>query len=299
MAKRPLTPRECELVVSSLYVMELIPFEGIMERLESITLRDIIGPVASGEMTREQAADALDQYIKVRRRRFRNVPPEHLWSLDDRMEQEALRMIRKRAPLTAGEKLQPKAIPFEMGDTVEMTVTEIQERNGKVNVIGKVGQVTAKLPVANRQAIKGTKTMSAWITGIEKKPALIHLSTSDYGKHQPSADVQAAYVTAIAALRRYFESAELPSTEEVDLAKSLFQRMIRRDQNDWFTVYVAMGRPQLDHVRRWVKVIQMLGKSLRGDDESTRQLASQEDRFFKDALLRACRAAEKNFSTLT
>ena len=27
-----------------------------------------------------------------------------------------------------------------------MTVTEIQERNGKVNVIGKVGQVTAKLP---------------------------------------------------------------------------------------------------------------------------------------------------------
>ncbi|WP_214850277.1 hypothetical protein [Exiguobacterium sp. s193] len=295
MAKRPLTPRECELVVCSLYVMELIPFEGIMERLESITLRDIIEPVATGDGTREQAADALDQYIKVRRRRFRNVPPEHLWSLDDRMEQEALRMIRKRSPLSAGEKLQPKAIPFEMGDTVEMKVTEIQERNSKVTVIGKVGQVTAKLPVANRQALKGTKTISAWVTGIEKKPALIHLSTSEYGKHEPSSEVKAAYVTAIRALRNFFETDERPSTEEVDLAKSLFQRMIRRDQNDWFTVYVAMGRPQLDHARRWVKVIQMLGKSLRGDEDATRQLASQEDRFFKDALLRACRAAEKNF----
>ncbi|KOP28945.1 hypothetical protein ADM98_08455 [Exiguobacterium sp. BMC-KP] len=297
MAKRPLTPRECELVVCSLYVMELIPFEGIMERLESITLRDIIGPVARGESTREQAADALDQYIKVRRRRFRNVPPEHLWSLDDRIEQEALRMIRKRSPLSAGEKLQPKAIPHEMGDTVEMKVTEIQDRNNKVTLIGKVGNVTAKLPVANRQAYKGNKTIPAWITGVEKKPALLHLSTSDYGKHQPSEDIKAAYATAVEALRNYFETNELPTTEEVDLAKSLFQRMIRRDQNDWFTVYVAMGRPQLDHVRRWVKVIQMLARSLRGDEEATQQLASQEDRFFKDALLRACKAAEKNFTS--
>ncbi len=70
--------------------------------------------------------------------------------------------------------------------------------------------------------------------------------------------------------------------------------MIRRDQNDWFTVYVAMGRPQLDHVRRWVKGHPDARPLLRGDEEATQQLASQEDRFFKDALLRACKAAEKN-----
>ncbi|MCY1691529.1 hypothetical protein OVA29_13215 [Exiguobacterium sp. SL14] len=210
MAKRPLTPRECELVVCSLYVMELIPFEGIMERLESITPRDIIGPVARGESTREQAADALDQYIKVRRRRFRNVPPEHLWSLDDRIEQEALRMIRKRSPLSAGEKLQPKAIPHEMGDTVEMKVTEIQDRNNKVTLIGKVGNVTAKLPVANRQAYKGNKTISAWITGVEKKPALLHLSTSDYGKHQPSEDVKAKICDCCRGVTSLFRDERTP-----------------------------------------------------------------------------------------
>ena len=41
----------------------------------------------------------------------------------------------------------------------------------------------------------------------------------------------------------------------------------------------------------------MLARSLRGDEEATQQLASQEDRFFKDALLRACKAAEKNFTS--
>ncbi len=44
MAKRPLTPRECELVVCSPLRNGTHPVRGIMERLESITLRDIIGP---------------------------------------------------------------------------------------------------------------------------------------------------------------------------------------------------------------------------------------------------------------
>lgn len=292
MAKRPLTPRECELIVCSLYCMELIPFEGIMDRLESITLRDIIGPLAENKKTREEAAAELEQYIKVRRRRFRNVPPEHLWSLDDRTEQEALRMIRKRSPIPAGEKLQPKSIPYEMGDEVESKITEIQERNGKVTVFGKVDGVTTKLPVGNRQQLTSDKTINAWVTGVEKKPPLLHLSISDYGKHQPSEDVLAAYATSLSKLLDYFESGESPTADEADLARSLFQRIVRRDQNDWFTVYVAMGKPQLDHVRRWVKILQMLTRSLRGDEESSKQLAIQEDRFFKDALLRACRTGK-------
>ncbi|MBR2758610.1 MAG: hypothetical protein IKD52_11190, partial [Exiguobacterium sp.] len=91
MAKRPLTPRESELIATALFVVGSVPYSGHIDRLESLTLRDIADDYLNGTATSADAIDALDQYIYVRRHRFKNVTPHNLWTLDDRTEQEALR----------------------------------------------------------------------------------------------------------------------------------------------------------------------------------------------------------------
>ncbi|WP_396128051.1 hypothetical protein [Exiguobacterium mexicanum] len=60
MAKRPLTPRESELIATALFVVGHVPYVGHIDRLESITLRDIADDYLSGKNSVSDAVEALE-----------------------------------------------------------------------------------------------------------------------------------------------------------------------------------------------------------------------------------------------
>lgn len=293
MAKRPLTPRESELIATALFVVGNIPYVGHMDRLESITLRDIADDYLSGKQSITEAVEALDQYIYVRRHRFKNVTPNNLWTLDDRSEQEALRYIVRRPELKKGETLNKQNQPFTLGQDIEFKVDKQLDRGQFRIYIGKLNGYTVKAQSKDKAKLKSVK---GWITHLDRKDRLAFVNISEFGREPIDLDTKHRFESMSAALLGWFTAATLPSETEAMTAKQMIATLQRRDQPYWFTLTVAMNHPKPEHVKRWGTVVNLLVKASTGDATSIETLEAQEDKYFKDAFLRALRALQKEMS---
>ncbi|MCT4786694.1 hypothetical protein ACFQO8_06215 [Exiguobacterium aestuarii] len=293
MAKRPLTPRESELIATALYVVETIPYAGYIDRLESLTLRDIADDYLNGTLASADAIDALDQYIFVRRHRFKNVTPHNLWTLDDRTEQEALRHISKRPELKKGQTLNKRNQPFQVGQDIEFKVDKHVDRGQFRIYIGKQQGYTCKAQSKERDKLK---VITGWVTHIDPKDRLVFVNVTDFGRLPMEQSMKQELESMSASLLGWFATATLPSEEEALLAKQMIATLQRRDQPYWFTLTTALNHPRPEHVKRWGTVVNLLVKATTGDQKAVQTLETQEDKYFKDAFIRALRALHQEMT---
>lgn len=296
MAKRPLTPRESELIATALFVVGTVPYAGHIDRLESLTLRDIADDYMNGTITSASAIDALDQYIYVRRHRFKNVTPHNLWTLDDRTEQEALRHISKRPELKKGQTLNKRNQPFQVGQNIEFKVDKHIDRGQFRIYIGKQQGYTCKAQSKEREK---HKTLSGWITHIDPKDRLVFVNLTDYGRLPLEKEYKEQLESMSVALLGWFATATLPSETDALTAKKMLATLQRRDQPYWFTLTEALNHPRPEHVKRWGTVVNLLIKASTGDQKAIQTLETQEDKYFKDAFIRALRALHEHLSKST
>ncbi|WP_214748955.1 hypothetical protein [Exiguobacterium sp. s189] len=293
MAKRPLTPRESELIATALYVVETIPYAGYIDRLESLTLRDIADDYLNGTLPAADAIDALDQYIYVRRHRFKNVTPHNLWTLDDRTEQEALRHISKRPELKKGQTLNKRNQPFQVGQDIEFKVDKHVDRGQFRIYIGKQQGYTCKAQSKERDKMK---SVTGWVTHIDPKDRLVFVNVTDFGRLPMEQSMKQELESMSASLLGWFATATLPSEKEALLAKQMIATLQRRDQPYWFTLTTALNHPRPEHVKRWGTVVNLLLKASTGDQKAIQTLETQEDKYFKDAFIRALRALHEEMT---
>lgn len=293
MAKRPLTPRESELIATALYVVETIPYAGYIDRLESLTLRDIADDYLNGTLPATDAIDALDQYIYVRRHRFKNVTPHNLWTLDDRTEHEALRHISKRPELKKGQTLNKRNQPFQVGQDIEFKVDKHVDRGQFRIYIGKQQGYTCKAQSKERDKLK---SVTGWVTHIDPKDRLVFVNVTDFGRLPMEQSMKQELESMSASLLGWFATATLPSEEEALLAKQVIATLQRRDQPYWFTLTTALNHPRPEHVKRWGTVVNLLLKASTGDHKAIQTLETQEDKYFKDAFIRALRALHEEMT---
>ncbi len=293
MAKRPLTPRESELIATALFVVGSVPYSGHIDRLESLTLRDIADDYLNGTATSADAIDALDQYIYVRRHRFKNVTPHNLWTLDDRTEQEALRHISKRPELKKGQTLNKRNQPFQAGQEIEFKVDKHVDRGQFRIYIGKLQGYTCKAQSKEREKMK---SVSGWITHIDPKDRLVFVNVTDFGRMPIEPAMKQELESMSASMLGWFATATIPSEEEVLLAKQMIGTLQRRDQPYWFTLTTALNHPRPEHVKRWGTVVNLLIKASNGDQKAIQTLETQEDKYFKDAFIRALRALHQEMT---
>ncbi|TCI54221.1 hypothetical protein EVJ24_07970 [Exiguobacterium sp. SH1S21] len=287
MAKRPLTPRESELIATALFVVGSVPYAGHIDRLESLTLRDIADDYLSGKRPATDAVEALDQYIFVRRHRFKNVTPHNLWTLDDRTEQEALRYIVRRPELKKGETLNKQNSPFTIGQDVEFKVDKQLDRGQFRIYIGKLNGYTIKAQSKEKDKLKSVK---GWITHLDRKDRLVFVNISEFGREPIDADMLVQFEAMSAGLLGWFDTATLPTEDEAKTAKQMIATLQRRDQPYWFTLTQALNHPRPEHVKRWNTVVNLLVKASAGDAAAVETLEVKEDKYFKDAFLRALRS---------
>ncbi|TCI39810.1 MULTISPECIES: hypothetical protein [unclassified Exiguobacterium] len=287
MAKRPLTPRESELIATALFVVGSVPYAGHIDRLESLTLRDIADDYLSGKRPAADAVEALDQYIFVRRHRFKNVTPHNLWTLDDRTEQEALRYIVRRPELKKGETLNKQNSPFTIGQDVEFKVDKQLDRGQFRIYIGKLNGYTIKAQSKEKDKLKSVK---GWITHLDRKDRLVFVNISEFGREPIDADMLVQFEAMSAGLLGWFDTATLPTEDEAKTAKQMIATLQRRDQPYWFTLTQALNHPRPEHVKRWNTVVNLLVKASAGDAAAVETLEVKEDKYFKDAFLRALRS---------
>ncbi|TCI47498.1 MULTISPECIES: hypothetical protein [unclassified Exiguobacterium] len=287
MAKRPLTPRESELIATALFVAGSVPYAGHIDRLESLTLRDIADDYLSGKLPAADAVEALDQYIFVRRHRFKNVTPHNLWTLDDRTEQEALRYIVRRPELKKGETLNKQNSPFTIGQDVEFKVDKQLDRGQFRIYIGKLNGYTIKAQSKEKDKLKSVK---GWITHLDRKDRLVFVNISEFGREPIDADMLVQFEAMSAGLLGWFDTATLPTEDEAKTAKQMIATLQRRDQPYWFTLTQALNHPRPEHVKRWNTVVNLLVKASAGDAAAVETLEVKEDKYFKDAFLRALRS---------
>lgn len=296
MAKRPLTPRESELIATSLFVVGNIPYAGHIDRLESLTLRDIADDYLSGKRPVADAVEALDQYIFVRRHRFKNVTPHNLWTLDDRTEQEALRYIVRRPELKKGETLNKQNIPFTIGEDVEFKVDKQLDRGQFRIYIGKLNGYTIKAQSKEKEKLKSVK---GWITHLDRKDRLVFVNISEFGREPIDADMKTRFEAMSAGLLGWFDTATVPTEDEAKTAKQMIATLQRRDYPYWFTLTQALNHPKPEHVKRWNTVVNLLVKASAGDAAAVETLEAQEDKYFKDAFLRALRSLHSELTKAT
>lgn len=294
MAKRPLTPRESELIATALFVIGTVPYNGHIDRLESLTLRDIADDYLSGKHTVADAIDALDQYIYVRRHRFKSVTPHNLWTLDDRTEQEALRYIVRRPELKKGQTLNKKNQPYQVGQDVEFKVDKHVDRGQFRIYIGKQNGFTFKAQSKDKEKLNAA---SGWITHMDLKDRLVFVNLTDFGRQAIDPALRESLESMSASLIGWFATATLPTEDEAKAAKQLIATLQRRDKPYWFTLTTAMNHPKPEHVKRWGAFINLLVKASTGDKTAIETLETQEDKYFKDAFLRAMRALHGNLGT--
>lgn len=65
------------------------------------------------------------------------------------------------------------------------------------------------------------------------------------------------------------------SPEHISELKGMFNRCLREDQWDWFSVFAELGEPPRDHLYRIVENLVHLRKALKEDDRRTAALAKQ------------------------
>ncbi|TCI25526.1 hypothetical protein EVJ27_12895 [Exiguobacterium sp. SH3S2] len=296
MAKRPLTPRESELIATALFVVGSVPYAGHIDRLESLTLRDIADDYLSGKRPAADAVEALDQYIFVRRHRFKNVTPHNLWTLDDRTEQEALRYIVRRPELKKGETLNKQNSPFTIGQDVEFKVDKQLDRGQFRIYIGKLNGYTIKAQSKEKDKLKSVK---GWITHLDRKDRLVFVNISEFGREPIDADMLVQFEAMSAGLLGWFDTATLPTEDEAKTAKQMIATLQRRDQPYWFTLTQALNHPRPEHVKRWNTVVNLLVKASAGDAAAVETLEVKEDKYFKDAFLRALRSLHTELTKAT
>lgn len=296
MAKRPLTPRESELIATALFVVGSVPYAGHIDRLESLTLRDIADDYLSGKRPAVDAIEALDQYIFVRRHRFKNVTPHNLWTLDDRTEQEALRYIVRRPELKKGETLNKQNSPFTIGQDVEFKVDKQLDRGQFRIYIGKLNGYTIKAQSKEKDKLKSVK---GWITHLDRKDRLVFVNISEFGREPIDADMLVQFEAMSAGLLGWFDTATLPTEDEAKTAKQMIATIQRRDQPYWFTLTQALNHPRPEHVKRWNTVVNLLVKASAGDAAAVETLEVKEDKYFKDAFLRALRSLHAELTKAT
>ncbi|WP_070327207.1 hypothetical protein [Exiguobacterium aurantiacum] len=296
MAKRPLTPRESELIATALFVVGSVPYAGHIDRLESLTLRDIADDYLSGKRPAADAVEALDQYIFVRRHRFKNVTPHNLWTLDDRTEQEALRYIVRRPELKKGETLNKQNSPFTIGQDVEFKVDKQLDRGQFRIYIGKLNGYTIKAQSKEKDKLKSVK---GWITHLDRKDRLVFVNISEFGREPIDADMLVQFEAMSAGLLGWFDTATLPTEDEAKTAKQMIATLQRRDQPYWFTLTQALNHPRPEHVKRWNTVVNLLVKASAGDAAAVETLEVKEDKYFKDAFLRALRSLHAELTKAT
>ncbi|WDH74655.1 hypothetical protein PTI97_07340 [Exiguobacterium marinum] len=293
MAKRPLTPRESELVATALFVVGTVPYAGHIDRLESLTLRDIADDHLTGKLTSADAIEALDQYIYVRRHRFKNVTPHNLWTLDDRTEQEALRHISKRPELKKGQTLNKRNQPFQVGQDIEFKVDKHIDRGQFRIYIGKQQGYTCKAQSKEREKLK---SISGWVTHVDLKDRLVFVNVTDFGRLAIEPSMKQEFESMSASMLGWFATATIPSEEDALLAKRMIATLQRRDQPYWFTLTTALNHPRPEHVKRWGTVVNLLVKASNGDQKAIQTLETQEDKYFKDAFIRALRSLHQEMT---
>lgn len=293
MARRPLTPRESELIATALFVVGTIPYSGHIDRLESLTLRDIADDYLNGKQSSFDAIEALDQYIHVRRHRFKNVTPHNLWTLDDRTEQEAIRYIVRRPELQKGQTLNSKNLPFSVGEDVEFKVDKHLDRGQFRIYIGKQNGYTFKAQSKDKEKYK---TIKGWITHLDRKDRLVFVNISNFGREAIDPSLKHALEEMSVGLLGWFATATLPTEAEAKTAKQMVGTLQRRDQPHWFTLVQALNQPKPEHVKRWGALINLLLKASNGDATAIETLESQEDKYFKDAFIRALRSLHSELS---
>jgi hypothetical protein len=99
-----------------------------------------------------------------------------------------------------------------------------------------------------------------------------------------------------ASMLGWFATATIPSEEEALLAKQMIGTLQRRDQPYWFTLTTALNHPRPEHVKRWGTVVNLLVKASNGDQKAIQTLETQEDKYFKDAFIRALRALHQEMT---
>ncbi|WP_214883914.1 MULTISPECIES: hypothetical protein [unclassified Exiguobacterium] len=293
MAKRPLTPRESELVATALFVVGTVSYAGHIDRLESLTLRDIADDYLTGKLTSADAIEALDQYIYVRRHRFKNVTPHNLWTLDDRTEQEALRHISKRPELKKGQTLNKRNQPFQVGQDIEFKVDKHIDRGQFRIYIGKQQGYTCKAQSKEREKLK---SISGWVTHVDLKDRLVFVNVTDFGRLAIEPSMKQEFESMSASMLGWFATATIPSEEDTLLAKRMIATLQRRDQPYWFTLTTALNHPRPEHVKRWGTVVNLLVKASNGDQKAIQTLETQEDKYFKDAFIRALRSLHQEMT---
>ncbi|MBR2757008.1 MAG: hypothetical protein IKD52_02720, partial [Exiguobacterium sp.] len=247
----------------------------------------------NGTSTSADAIDALDQYIYVRRHRFKNVTPHNLWTLDDRTEQEALRHISKRPELKKGQTLNKRNQPFQAGQEIELKVDKHVDRGQFRIYIGKLQGYTCKAQSKEREKMK---SVSGWITHIDPKDRLVFVNVTDFGRMPIEPAMKQELESMSASMLGWFATATIPSEEEALLAKQMIGTLQRRDQPYWFTLTTALNHPRPEHVKRWGTVVNLLIKASNGDQKAIQTLETQEDKYFKDAFIRALRALHQEMT---
>jgi hypothetical protein len=117
-----------------------------------------------------------------------------------------------------------------------------------------------------------------WVYG-ELPSGQLLLSDSDFGRFPISDRMRPRYVSALTTALRFLKNNHSYAPNEAvhfSELKGMFNRCVRRDQWDWFSVYDAFGQPCLETLRNSAEALGSLARNLKsGSYEEVTPIAEQ------------------------
>ena len=136
--------------------------------------------------------------------------------------------------------------------------------------------------------------VEVWILDVDYNKATLSVSGSDRGFEPITDAMRPRYV---AALRRVESALQSGALREQDAdffsdVKGMFNRVVKRDQSDWFAVYIALGRPTRERARLYATRLRELSRCLKRSNhvEAEALLSRLDDGEFLQIVSRACQA---------
>jgi hypothetical protein len=111
--------------------------------------------------------------------------------------------------------------------------------------------------------------LDGWVYKLDPALRRIYISDENFGRLPVSSQMRQRYLRA---LRAVLDSEGEPEPDAVSEVKGMFGRVVKQDQRDWFSVYVALGEPSHADARTSWQDLGALGRALR---RSERELATE------------------------
>ncbi len=110
---------------------------------------------------------------------------------------------------------------------------------------------------------------NAWVFGIDAPKKTIFFSTSEFGRKPISDRMRPRYLRAIECFLAILRHEPFDTTYFMDAiseVKGMFNRCLKKDQWDWLSVYITLGRPEAAILTKVTSTLTPLRRSVKDED---------------------------------